>query len=228
MTVKAVAFDLDGTIVKFNLDYRSARAEVIQFLSNHGFPASVFSMNESVFEMLEKVEILVQNQHSNKQFSELKKDALAIMEKYEAEGAKTTELLPGALETLQALKKMKLKLGLFTINGQRTTNQILSTFRLKPFFKTVVTRDSVPKVKPNPVHLQTVLKKLKVKPEETMVVGDSKLDMMTARELKVYAVGTSTGIASPDELTNAGADCLITSPTDLIPLIEKLNERKEQ
>lgn len=185
-------------------------------------------MNESVFEMLEKVEILVQNQHSNKQFSELKKDALAIMEKYEAEGAKTTELLPGALETLQALKKMKLKLGLFTINGQRTTNQILSTFRLKPFFKTVVTRDSVPKVKPNPVHLQTVLKKLKVKPEETMVVGDSKLDMMTARELKVYAVGTSTGIASPDELTNAGADCLITSPTDLIPLIEKLNERKEQ
>ena len=228
MIVKAVVFDLDGTIVKFNLDYRSARAEVIQFLSNHGFPASVFSMNESVFEMLKKVEILVQNQHSNKKFSELKKDVLAIMEKHEAEGAKTTELLPGALETLQALKKMKLKLGLFTINGQRTTNQIMSTFRLKPFFKAVVTRDSVPKVKPNPVHLQTVLKKLKAKPEETIVVGDSKLDMMTARELKVYAVGTPTGIAAPDELTKAGADCLITSPTDLITLIEQLNERKEQ
>jgi len=228
MTVKAVVFDLDGTIVKFNLDYKSARAEVIQFLSNHGFPASVFSINESVFEMLKKVEILIQNRHSNKKFPELKKDVLAIMEKYEAEGAKTTEVLPGALETLQALKKMKLKLGLFTINGQRTTNQILSTFRLKTFFKTVVTRDSVPKVKPNPVHLQTVLKKLKAKPEETIVVGDSKLDMMTARELKVYAVGTSTGIASPDELTNAGADCLITSPTDLIALIEKVNERKEQ
>jgi len=228
MIVKAVVFDLDGTIVKFNLDYRSARAEVIQFLSNHGFPASVFSMNESVFEMLKKVEILVQNQHSNKKFSELKKDVLAIVEKHEAEGAKTTELLPGALETLQALKKMDLKLGLFTINGQRTTNQILSTFRLKPFFKAVVTRDSVPKVKPNPVHLQTVLKKLKAKPEETIVVGDSKLDMMTARELKVYAVGTPTGIAAPDELTKAGADCLITSPTDLITLIEQLNERKEQ
>ena len=227
MIVKAVVFDLDGTIVKFNLDYRSARAEVIQFLSNHGFPASVFSMNESVFEMLKKVEILVQNQHSNKKFSELAKDVLAIVEKYEAEGAKTTELLPGALETLQALKKMDLKLGLFTINGQRTTNQILSTFRLKPFFKAVVTRDSVPKVKPNPVHLQTVLKKLKAKPEETIVVGDSRLDMMTARELKVYAVGTPTGIAAPDELTKAGADCLITSPTDLIPLIEQLNDRKE-
>lgn len=228
MTVKAVVFDLDGTIVKFSLDYKSARAEVIQFLSNHEFPASVFSMNESVFEMLKKVEILVQNRHNGKKFPELKKNVLAIMEKYETEAAKETELLPGALETLQALKKMKLKLGLFTINGQRTTNQILSTFRLKPFFKAVVTRDSVPKVKPNPVHLQTMLKKLKAKPEETMVVGDSKLDMTTARELNVYAVGTSTGIAAPDELTKAGADCLITSPIDLIALLEKLNAKKEQ
>ena len=228
MAIKAIVFDLDGTIVNFNLDYKSARAEVIQFLSNHGFPASVFSINESVFEMLKKLEILVQNHRSSKSISQLKKDVLAIMEKYEKEGAQTTQLLPGAFETLQTLRKMKLKLGIFTINGQRTTDQILSTFRLKPFFKTVITRDSVPKVKPNPIHLETVLKKLKAKPEETLVVGDSRWDMTAARELKVYAVGTSTGIATPEELTRAGADCLIASPTDLIALVEKLNENKEQ
>jgi len=228
MTIKAVVFDLDGTIVRFNLDYKSARAEVIQFLSNQGFPASVFSINESIFEMLKRAEILVQNRRIRKDFSELKKDALAIMEKYEKESAQTTELLPGALETLQALKKMKLKLGIFTVNGQRTTDQILSTFRLKPFFKAVVTRDSVLKVKPNPVHLETVLKKLKAKPEETIVVGDSRWDMTAAKELKVYAVGATTGIATPEELTKAGADCLITSPTDLIALVDKLNEKKQQ
>ena len=228
MTIKAVVFDLDGTIVRFNLDYKSARAEVIQFLSNQGFPASVFSINESIFEMLKRAEILVQNRRIRKDFSELKKDALAIMEKYEKESAQTTELLPGALETLQALEKMKLKLGIFTVNGQRTTDQILSTFRLKPFFKAVVTRDSVLKVKPNPVHLETVLKKLKAKPEETIVVGDSRWDMTAAKELKVYAVGATTGIATPEELTKAGADCLITSPTDLIALVDKLNEKKQQ
>lgn len=227
MAIKAVVFDLDGTIVRFNLDYKSARAEVIQFLSNKGYPASVFSINESVFEMLKKLEILVQNNRGNQNFSELKRDVLTIMEKYEKESAQTTELLPGALEALQALKKMKFKLGIFTINGQRTTDQILSTFRLKPFFKTVVTRDSVLKVKPNPVHLETVLKKLKVKPEETLVVGDSRLDMTAAKELKVVAVGTSTGIATPEELTKAGADCLITSPTDLIALVERMNAKKD-
>ena len=103
MTIKAVVFDLDGTIVKFNLDYKSARAEVIEFLNNHGFPQSIFSINESVFEMLKKAEIYMQNHHVNtKDFARLKKDVLAIMEKYEMESAKSTQLVPGILETLHS------------------------------------------------------------------------------------------------------------------------------
>lgn len=226
MNLKAVVFDLDGTIVSFNLDYKSARAEVIEFLTREKFPQSIFSMNESVFETLKKVEIYLQNHHAiAKNLSKLKRDVWNIMEKYEIESAKTTQLLPGILETLQALKKMKLKLGLFTVNSQKATDQIISTFRLKPYFKTVVTRDSVDFVKPNPVHLETVLKALKVKPEETIVVGDSVLDMKAAQGLDVFAVGTSTGFAAPDQLTQAGANCLVTSPLDLITLVEKLGNQ---
>jgi len=226
MTVRAVVFDLDGTIVDFNLDYKSARAEVIQFLGNHGFPQSIFSLNESVFEMLKKIEIYMQNHRTgHENYSKVKRDILAILEKYELESAASTQLVPGILEALQALKKMKLKLGIFTVNSRKSTEHILSTFRLKPFFDTVITRDSVPTVKPNPIHLETTLKKLKAKPEETLVVGDSVWDMKTAKELNVFAVGASTGVATPEELTRAGANCSITSPIDLIELIEKLNEQ---
>jgi len=229
MTVKAVVFDLDGTIVDFNLDYKSARAEVIQYLNNHGFPQSLFSINESVFEMLKKLEIYIKNHHMmDKDYSMLKKDVLAILERYENESAKSTQLVPGILETLQALKKMRLKIGLFTVNGKKTTEHVLSTFKLKPFFEKVATRDSVPLVKPNPIHLETVLKSLHVQPEETLVVGDSVWDMKSAKELRVFAVGVSTGVASPEELTRAGADCLITSPIDLISLVEKLNVQTER
>ncbi|HKZ93641.1 MAG TPA: HAD family hydrolase [Candidatus Bathyarchaeia archaeon] len=225
MNVKAVVFDLDGTIVSFNLDYKSARADVIQFFTSQGFPQSIFSMNESVFEMLKKAEIYLQNHRVGaKDLSKLKKDVWSIMEKYEMESAKSTQLLPGIIETLQALKKMRLKLGLFTVNSQRATEHILSTFRLKPFFRTVVTRDSVDFVKPNPIHLETVLKALKVKPEETIVIGDSVLDMKAAQGLDVFAVGTSTGFATPEQLTRAGANCLISSPLDIIPLVEKLDQ----
>ena len=227
MTTKAVVFDLDGTIVKFNLDYKAARAEVIQFLVNQGFPQSVFSINESVFEMLKKTEIYMQNHKvDNKDFLKLRKDVLSIMEKYEMESAKSTQLVPGILETLQALKKMKLKLGLFTVNSRIATEHILSTFRLKPYFTTVVTRDSVSFVKPNPIHLETVLKSLKAKPEETIVVGDSIMDMKSAQELDVFAVGTSTGFAAPEQITLEGSNCLISSPLDLIVLVEKLDQKE--
>jgi phosphoglycolate phosphatase len=229
MNLKAVVFDLDGTIVSFNLDYKAARAEVIEFLTREGFPQSIFSINESVFETLKKVEIYLQNHHTMaKDHSKLKRNVWNIMEKYEIESARTTQLLPGILETLQALKKMKLKLGLFTVNSQKATDHIMSTFRLKPYFKKVVTRDSVDFVKPNPVHLETVLKALKVKPEETIVVGDSVLDMKAAQGLDVFAVGTSTGFAAPDQLTEAGANCLVTSPLDLITLVEKLGNQTEK
>ena len=224
MTIEAVVFDLDGTIVKFNLDYKAARAEVIEFLVNQGFPRSIFSMNESVFEMLRKTEIYMQNHKVDKDFLKVKEDVLGIMEKYEMESAKSTQLVPGILEALHALKKMKLKLGLFTVNSRKATEHILSTFRLKSFFKTVVTRDSVSFVKPNPIHLETVLKSLKVRPEDALVVGDSTMDMRSAQELDVFAVGTSTGFATPEQLTQAGANCLISSPLDLGELIEKLNQ----
>lgn len=229
MTTKAIVFDLDGTIVNFNLDYKTARAEVIEFLTTQGLSRSLFSLNESVFEMLKTVEVSMKNSGKNqKQFSKLRENVLALLEKYEMESAKSTSLISGIMETIKALKQMKLKLVLFTVNSNKSTNYILDTFHLKNSFDAVVTRDSVPTVKPNAVHLETALKKVKVKPAEAIVVGDSIWDMKSAQEKGVFAVGVTYGVATPEELTRAGANCLISSPTDLIKLIEESNRHKQQ
>jgi phosphoglycolate phosphatase-like HAD superfamily hydrolase len=50
------------------------------------------------------------------------------------------------------------------------------------------------------------------------------MDMKSAQELDVFAIGTSTGFATPEQLTQAGANCLISSPLDLAELIERLNQ----
>ncbi len=226
MTIKAVIFDLDGTIAEFNLDYMASRAEIIQFLREEGFPQSVFSINDNLFEILNKAEIFLKNHRREEQVEEIRNSIFSISEKHEMEAARTTSLIPGILETLKALKKMKLKLALFTVNGKNSVNHILRTFNLKRYFEAVITRDNVLRVKPNPVHLKTALNALKVKPKEAIVVGDSVWDMKSAQALKVFAVGITTGVASPKELTNAGARCLISSPTDMITLIEQLNEKE--
>jgi phosphoglycolate phosphatase len=226
MTIKAVVFDLDGTIVNFNLDYKAARAEAIDYLITHGFPRSLFSLNESVFEMLKKAEITMQNNHKSKnEFNKLKEALFTILEKHEMQSAKTTTLIPGILETLKELKKMKLKLALFTLNSKKSTNYILETFRLKNYFDAVVTRDSVPLVKPNPVHLETALKKLKVPPTQTIVVGDSIMDIKSAQQLNATAVAVTYGITQPQKLTQTGAR-LITSPLNLLTIIQTTNSTK--
>ncbi|MEM3536494.1 MAG: HAD hydrolase-like protein, partial [Candidatus Bathyarchaeia archaeon] len=129
MAIKAVVFDLDGTLASFNIDYRAVRAEVRSLLLRAGLPASVLSPNESIFEMLKKTEIFMKNNgQTQKAFIEIRRKVLAIAEKYELEAAKATSLIPGVMETLQALKKMNLKLGLCTINSEKSTNYILKRF----------------------------------------------------------------------------------------------------
>jgi len=228
MVVKAVVFDLDGTIASFNIDYRAVRADVRSFLIKRGLPTSVLSINESIFEMLKKTEIFMKNNgKSEKTIMETRDKALAIAEKYELEAAKITSLLPGVFETLKDLKKMDLKIGVCTINSEKSTNYILKRFGIAEFFDAVTPRDRVKYVKPNTEHLEAALKALGVNPEEAMVVGDGVSDMKCARELNAIAVGLPTGVSSPKELINSGANYFITSITDLLTLIGYINKTSE-
>lgn len=225
MGVKAVIFDLDGTITSFNLDYRAVRGEVRSYLLRVGVPASVLSAKESIFEMLKKTEIFVKNSGKSAEAMEtIRNEALGIAEKYELEAATSTGLLPGAVETLKELKRMGLKIGLFTLNSDKSANYILQRFKLGDFFGVTVPRNKVNFVKPDPEHLEMALKVLGVAPEETVVVGDSNVDMESAKELKAIAVGLPTGASTVEQLTGHGANYVITSITDLPVLIEKMNK----
>jgi HAD superfamily hydrolase (TIGR01509 family) len=226
MPIKAVIFDLDGTIASFNLDYLTVRAEVRSYLIHNGLPASILASNESIFDMLKKTEIFLKNSgKSQRTFNKVRNEALSIAEKYEMEAAKTTGLLPGVAETLAILKKMGLKIGLCTINSDKSTGYILKRFNIAKFFDTITPRNKVKFVKPNPEHLEATLKALHTNPKEAMLVGDGTRDMRCARELGAVAVGLSTGTNSEKELTDSGANYITTSIGDLPTLVQTINKR---
>lgn len=226
MTIKAVVFDLDGTLATFNLDYTTVRAEARSYLIKTGLPASILATNESIFDMLKKTEIFLKNNRKpTRTFNKVRDQVSAIAEKYELEAARTTELLSGVIETLEALKKMSLKIGLCTINSDRSTKYILKRFNISKFFNAVTPRDKVKYVKPNTQHLEATLKTLHANPKETILVGDSPRDMHCAKELSVIATGLSTETNSKKELTDAGANYLITSITDLPTLVQTINRK---
>jgi HAD superfamily hydrolase (TIGR01549 family) len=225
LSTEAVIFDLDGTLAHFNLDFKTLRSEARSYLMRIGVPASVLNVNESIFEMLTKTEIFVKN--SGKPaiaFEEVRSQVMAIAEKYEMEAALTTSLIPGASEALKELKRMKLKIGLCTSSSEKAANYILQRFNIKDFFQIVVARDRVKYVKPHTEQFEVALKALGVSPQTAVIVGDSIVDMQSAKELKAIAVGLPTGTSTMEQLKNNGANYIITSLTDLPVLIKEINK----
>ena len=225
MHIKAVIFDLDGTLVNFNLDYKTVRALVKGYLMNRGVPTEILSLKESVFEMLGKAEIWARNTGKSEDFlDEIRREALATTEGYEVEAAGRTSLFPGVVDMLKALRAMNLKIGLCTINSEKSVNRILERFGIAKLFDVTISRNQVKHVKPNPEHIQAALKVLDVSPEETVVVGDSRVDMQSAKRLGAIAVGLPTGVSSIGQLMDAGADYVVTSIADLPLLVERLQK----
>jgi pyrophosphatase PpaX len=225
MPIEAVIFDLDGTLAVFNLDYKGLRGEVRSYLMRITVPGSVLEVNESIFDMMQKTELYLKNNGKTaKTLKEARTQILAIAEKYEMEAATTTNLQSGAVETLKELKKMKLKVGLCTTSSEAATNYILKRFKIADYFQVVVPRDKVKRVKPNPEQFELALKKLEARSDTTLIVGDSMVDMESAKEIKAIAVGLPTGLSTTEQLTSHGANYIITSLNDLPTLIKNVNK----
>jgi HAD superfamily hydrolase (TIGR01549 family) len=225
LPVEAVIFDLDGTLANFNLDFKTLRADVRSYLIRMSVPTSVVDVNESIFEMLKKAEIFLKNSGKPAEaFEEVRNQAFAIAEKYEMEAASTTSLQVGANETLKELKRMKLKMGLCTTSSEKAAHYILKRFKIQDFFQILVPRNKVKYVKPNTEQFEATLKTLGAIPQATVIVGDSIVDMQSAKELKAIAVGLTTGFSTMEQLKNNGANYVITSLTDLPVLIKEINK----
>ncbi|MCL2359180.1 HAD family hydrolase [Candidatus Bathycorpusculum sp.] len=224
MDIEAVIFDLDGTLVAFSLDYKALRGEVREYLLRIGVPLSVLHVNEGVFDMLQNAEIYFKNNGKSEVFCEARMQSLAIVQKYEKDAAAVTSLMPGALETLKELKEMKIKLGLCTISSKTTTDYLLDRFKIKDYFEISVTRDGVKRVKPDTEQHESVIETLGVRPEAVLVVGDSVVDMQSAKALKIIAVGLPTGISTKEQLIKNGANYIITSLIDLPGLIKNIEK----
>jgi phosphoglycolate phosphatase len=224
--IKAVIFDLDGTLVAFMLDVNACRTEVIHYLTEQGFPRSLFSMKETAFDMLIKVKnYMIIKEIGDKNFANIEKTVFSIVERFELEAARTTEMFLGIPETLKTLKAMNLKIAVCTISGEQAAEYILNRFNLGHFFDAVIARENVSDVKPHPAHLEAVLEALNILPQNAVLVGDSVKDVTCASHLNVLAVGVTTGLSSIDELTRSGANYIVSSANEVPKLILQLEKQ---
>lgn len=211
--------DMDGTITRFNLDYMTARRRALEELEK---------MNLRTTEMTEQINLYI---ILKKLKDNLDVDAFAIvrsrfyslLEDMELKAAQEVMLYPGAVETLQELRRRSLKIGIVTNNGRSGTDLTLKRYQLETYFDAVVTRDDCEEMKPNAAPVRKVLIKMGVPPEESILVGDGVMDIMAAREAGLPSVAVATGPFTKERLLQAEPDYLLGSVNDLPLLIESLD-----
>ncbi|MCL4436440.1 MAG: HAD family hydrolase [Thaumarchaeota archaeon] len=218
MDLKAVLFDLDGTLTRFNIDYRSARRDVNAELVTLGLGEHSLKDGMMLYMMLDNVKGLMPDER----FRLFVDKVQSLFERYEIASAASTDLQPYARETLVSLKEQGFKTAIVTNNCLNATKTVINRFGLQPLVDALVTREDAPRWKPDGAMVKETLNRLHIDPGDALFVGDSTIDVMAARDAGVISVALLTGPTLTTRLLKEKPDYLIPSLAELMSLIEKI------
>lgn len=176
--VKAVLFDLDGTLLSLPINYDELRKR----LREH---ASKFNLNYEFRRIIDDIE-----EASRTLGERFRRDCYEIVELYECEAALKPVPEEGARELLEKLKKSGLKVGVVSRNSKKCVTLSLERLGMAGHVDVIVGREDA-KPKPSPDPLLHALKTLGVRAEETAFVGDHPYDLAaaTAAGVRFIALG---------------------------------------
>lgn len=137
---------------------------------------------------------------------------------YAAHLCDTTAPYDGIPELLTVLRKRGIKVGVLSNKLDSATQQLIRHYFYGKVDVAFGEHSGVPR-KPNPTSCRMVMEQLGVRPEEVLYVGDSGVDMRTARNAGLTAVGVTWGFRSRSELIDNGADLLADLPVQILMML---------
>lgn len=211
--VKAIVFDLDGTLVDSNSHYLEA---YMQAFNRYG----VDPPRDRVQRMYgRRSEEIVQQFIDEYQVSVDWEDVWWLMRSiFEERVSKDDVWRDGSIEVVKTLKdRYLLAVGTGT---SRHSLGLMMTPGEQELFDAIVTSSDVERSKPDPETFILCSEKLGVNKSDCVVVGDTYLDMLAAKAAGMYAVGITTGPSTLEELVDSGADHIINNLGELPGLLE--------
>jgi phosphoglycolate phosphatase len=216
--IRAFLFDLDGTLLDSLVDIADAMNDALAEANWPTHPLALY--RESVGEGVEALARRV----APPAVAEGDPRRVALTARYQAIYAgrltRATKPYPGVPELVAALRGRGLPLGVLSNKPDAATRLLVDTFFEAGSFAAVRgQRPGVPR-KPDPSAALALAAELGVPPAEVAFVGDTAVDMRTARAAGMVAVGVSWGFR-PGELREAGAELIVDAPSALASLASK-------
>ena len=217
MRTQAVVFDLDGTLLDSLADIAHAGNTVLQA---HGFPTHSlddyrFFVGDGVGRLIHRVVPAEYHQDAALQASILREYA----EQYHRSWNIQSKLYPGITELLDELVRRGIQLTVLSNKPQAFTEMCVTYFLPQYSFVAVLGQHNLRPPKPDPTGVREIVTCLQIPSAACCYLGDTGVDMQTARQADMLAVGATWGFRDAAELTQAGAQYLIDHPSELLPLL---------
>lgn len=210
--VRALIFDLDGTLIDSQRDlirsvnvmlHEMGRAELkeetISGYIGQGAPILVGrALGEGASE------------------EEHKRALQFFLHYYEEHKLDTTQAYPGVAETLEELSD--LPMAILTNKPARISVRILDGLGLRRYFRAIYGGNSFETKKPDPLGANTILREFGVSPCEALLIGDSEVDVQTARNAGALAAAVNYGFGAHDRAAHP-ADIYLDRISDLIEFL---------
>ena len=191
-TVRAFLFDLDGTLIDSKLDLvnsvnfmlREMQREVLPLATVAGYIG--YGAPRLVADAL----------GPGATEADRKRGLEIFLAHYEEHSLDATRAYPGVIEGLESLQDRPM--AVLTNKPVKMSLEILEALGLHKFFRAVYGGDSFEKKKPDPAGALAILKHLGAQPQEAAMVGDSGVDIQTARNAGMFAIAVNYGFGQHD------------------------------
>ncbi len=211
--IKLVIFDLDGTLIDSELDLAAAVNAMLRNYGRKELPIEVIGTYIG-----DGAPMLIRRALGDPAHSEFLQEALNFFLLYYREHKlDNTRAYDGIGEALQQASQadgVPRKLAVLTNKPVRVSRDILAGLGLADRFVQVYGGNSFETKKPDPLGANTLMREAGAAPEETVMVGDSGVDVLTARNAGLWSVGVTYGFA-PLTLQQVPPDVLVDTPAEL-------------
>lgn len=212
MKYKAIIFDLDGTLINSLEDIADAMNKV---LNDNNYPTHNYeSYNYFIGNGIRK---LVSRALPVDKQNEIDRCYEAMMTIYGENCIQKTKPYEGIQTLLNELSSRNIPLSVLSNKSDILTKKITESIFPK-YFEPVIGLTTEELKKPNPTTAIQMSNSLNCAPSEIIFVGDSGIDMQTATQAGMLAVGVSWGYRTKDELLLEGAKFILNHPLDLMEL----------
>ena len=212
MIIRAVLFDLDGTLVDSLEDLTDAVNHIRMAFSHPPLGA-----DDVRLKIGKGARNLVQQVLPDVTGADIDRALNLFLEFNRQHIADKSRLYPDIAELLLDVAARNIKLAVISNKNEDLSSLILQTLGINNLFETVCGGDTYPERKPSPLPLLKVAEKLGVAPHECVMVGDSINDIEAGKRANIVSIACTWGYGSTEELN--GADAFAHTPQELHAVI---------